>query len=182
MPFLKSLPDDAVLLQVFKAFPEAILPLLEYHEILMRGSSPLSVVQRELIAAYVSGLNACTYCHGVHTGVAEVFGVPQGLLADLLSDFDNADLEEPLRPILAYVRKLTEKPASLTFADAEAVYAAGWDEKALHDAVGVCALFNFMNRYVEGLGITAGPDYFKLSAQRLHDGGYMGLAKLLQRE
>ena len=42
--------------------------------------------------------------------------------------------------------------------------ASGWDEKALHDAVSVCALFNFMNRYVEGLGIKAGADYFKEAA------------------
>ena len=42
--------------------------------------------------------------------------------------------------------------------DADQVYAAGWDERALHDAIEVCALFNFMNRFVEGHGLIAKPD------------------------
>ena len=45
--------------------------------------------------------------------------------------------------------------------------AAGWTEHALHDAVAVCGLFNLMNRLVDGLGITAGEDYFITAARRL---------------
>ena len=63
--------------------------------------------------------------------------------------------------------------------DAEAVFAAGWDERALHDAVLVCALFNFMNRMVEGLGIRADEAYTTTSGERLKDAGYAGLAELL---
>ena len=59
--------------------------------------------------------------------------------------------------MLAYVAKLTRDPTSLRRADAEAVYAAGWSERALYDAVQVCALFNFMNRIVEGTGVAAYP-------------------------
>jgi AhpD family alkylhydroperoxidase len=33
------------------------------------------VAERELIAAYVAGLNACGYCHGIHIAVAEAFGI-----------------------------------------------------------------------------------------------------------
>ena len=57
--------------------------------------------------------------------------------------------------------------------------AAGWEEQALHDAVAVCGLFNLMNRLVEGLGITAGEDYFRAAARRLADAGYSGLKDLL---
>ncbi len=56
---------------------------------------------------------------------------------------------------------------------------AGWDEQALHDAVSVCALFNLMNRYVNGLGVTADEDYLKVSGRRLADGGYTALQDLL---
>ena len=59
MTYLPSLPDDAVLLDVFRAYPATSRPLLEYHQALLRGPSPLTVAERELIAAYVSGLNAC---------------------------------------------------------------------------------------------------------------------------
>jgi hypothetical protein len=41
----------------------------------------------------------------------------------------------------------------MTVDDAESVYAAGWNEGALHDAICVCALFAFANRLVDGHGI-----------------------------
>jgi uncharacterized peroxidase-related enzyme len=179
MSYAKHLPRDATLVDVFKAFPATSRPLLEFHQVLLRGPSPLTVEVREMIAALVSGLNACGYCFGVHEATARRFGLQPGLLAQLLDDLEGAPVDPKLRPILAYVRKLTLTPSKLTQADADAVYAAGWSDAALHDAVCVCALFNFMNRLVEGLGIEAGPDYFDLASERLHDGGYAALLKLL---
>jgi alkylhydroperoxidase family enzyme len=84
-----------------------------------------------------------------------------------------------MRAILRYVGKLTSTPGALSKADADAVFAAGWDERALHDAVIVCALFNFMNRMVNGLGIKADATYFATSGTRLKDIGYAGLNDLL---
>ncbi|HEU5110103.1 MAG TPA: carboxymuconolactone decarboxylase family protein [Micromonosporaceae bacterium] len=179
MTYLRSLPDDAVLMQVFQRFPEHSRPVIDYHELVMRGPSPFTPAERELIAAYVSGVNACDYCHGVHTATAEAFGVPAGLLADALADLDSAAVDDKLRPVLRYVGKLTSTPARVGPADAEAVFAAGWDETALHHAVLVCALFNFMNRMVEGLGIRADEGYYALSGNRLHAIGYSGLNALL---
>jgi uncharacterized peroxidase-related enzyme len=179
MTYLPSLPDDAVLLDVFRAYPLTARQLLEYHQALLRGPSPLSVAERELIAAYVSGLNACRYCHGVHTATAQAFGIPEEALAALLDDMDGAPVAEPVKALLRYAGKLTLTPAKVTPADAQAVLAAGWPEQALHDAVAVCGLFNLMNRLVEGLGITAGEDYFHASARRLAETGYEGLRDLL---
>ncbi|MEW6689160.1 MAG: carboxymuconolactone decarboxylase family protein [Pseudomonadota bacterium] len=131
MSFLKTLPADAVLLHVFRAYPETSVPLLAFHETLLRGPSPLSVAKRELIAAYVSGLNACAHCHGVHEATAREFGVAADLLAVLLTDLERAPVAEKLKPILRYVGKLTQSPARMTQADA--VFAAGWTGRALHD-------------------------------------------------
>jgi uncharacterized peroxidase-related enzyme len=179
MPYLPSLPEDSALVDVFRAYPDTAEPLLDYHQVLLRGPSPLTVAERELIAAYVSALNSCAYCHGVHAATAEVFGITEATLVALLSNLDTAPVAKRMKPILRYVRKLTLSPSRMTEADAEAVYAAGWDERALHDAVSVCALFNFMNRLVEGLGIRAAPGYFTVAARRLADGGYDGLKKLI---
>ncbi|MGX7826129.1 carboxymuconolactone decarboxylase family protein [Actinokineospora sp. 24-640] len=179
MPHLPSLPEDARLVDVFTRYPETSFPLLSYHETVMRGPSPFTLGERELIAAYVSGVNACAYCHGVHTQTAQSFGVPEGLLADALSDLDASAVDDKLKPVLRYVGKLTRTPSRVTPDDARAVFAAGWDEKALHDAVMVCALFNFMNRMVEGHGIAADSAYYAESGKRLHDIGYDGLARLL---
>jgi uncharacterized peroxidase-related enzyme len=179
MTYLPSLPPGAVLLDVFRARPEIYRPLLDFHQALLRGPSPLSVADRELIAAYVSGLNACGYCHGVHQATARAFGVPEGTLTALLAEVDSAPVAEPMKPLLRYVAKLTLTPAKITPADARAVLDAGWEERALHDAAAVCGLFSLMNRLIEGLGITAGEDYFAAAASRLADGGYSGLRDLI---
>ena len=179
MSYLSSLPDDAVLMDVFKLHPETSRPLLDYHEVVMRGPSPFSVAERELIAAYVSGVNACGYCHGVHTVTAEACGIEAGVAPAAVADLDAAPVPERMRPVLRYVGKLTRTPAAVTRADAEEVLAAGWDEQALHSAVMVCALFNFMNRLVDGLGVRTDDDYFRTSGERLAAIGYAGLNTLL---
>lgn len=179
MTYLPSLPADAVLLDVFRAYPDTARPLLDYHQALLRGPSPLTVAERELIAAYVSGLNACRYCHGVHEATAQAFGIGDATVAALLTDVNTAPVPDRMKPLLRYAGKLTLSPAKITPADAEAVLTVGWAEQALYDAVAVCGLFNLMNRLVDGLGITAGQDYFTAAARRLGDAGYAGLKDLL---
>lgn len=59
MTYLEPPPEQARLLDILRAYPDAARPLLDYHEVLLRGPSPLSVAEREVIAAYVSALNSC---------------------------------------------------------------------------------------------------------------------------
>lgn len=180
MPYLRSLRAGAGLIDVFKAFPATSTPLIEFHEVLLRGPSPFTAAERELIAAYVSGLNGCEYCHGVHTATAEHMGVEVGLLQRMVRDGELADVEPKLRPVLALARKLTLSPSSVSKADAEALSAAGWDDSALYYAVAVTALFNFMNRLVEGLGIELEPSYVAPASRRLAERGYLPLLELMK--
>jgi uncharacterized peroxidase-related enzyme len=179
MPFLPSLSARASLLDVFKAFPETSKPLIQFHEVLLRGPSPFSEGERELIAAYVSRLNHCRYCQGVHTATAERLGVPPGAVERLGEDIDLAPVSDRMKPVLRYVEKLTRAPGSITKSDAEAILTAGWDETALYHAAAVTALFNFMNRLVEGLGIELDPAYFEVASRRLAEHGYRPLLDML---
>lgn len=154
MSLFPSLGENPHLGAVFQAFPDAVQPLLQYHDILLRGESPLSIAERELIATYVSGLNACTFCFGAHKIYAKVFGIEESLIDAMMDNIETAPLPDNMRPLLAYVKKLTVLPAGMVSADAGAVYDAGWSERALYDAVQICALFNFMNRIIEGTGVT----------------------------
>ena len=167
MTHLPSLPANAALFDLFKAYPEVARPLLAYHEVLLRGPSSLSVPERERIAAYVSGLNGCAYCQAIHGATARALQSDQG------------EDDDKTAPIFALVEKLTLSPDADTAAEAEAVLAAGWDEEALFHSVSICALFSLMNRLVAGLGIAAGPDYLRMAAERLAEGGYAGLAAKL---
>lgn len=179
MTHIRSLPAKASLLDLFKKFPDTNKPLIAFHEVLLRGPSPFSEAERELIAAYVSGLNGCRYCHGVHTATAELLGVAPGLVKDLLADAESAGVAEKMRPVLRYARKLTQQPSSVTSADVDAIYAAGWDEVAVYHAAATTALFNFMNRLVEGLGIEFNADYAKGAAERLAKRGYTPLLQMM---
>ncbi len=148
-----SLPENATLGSVYQAFPDKLSPLCAYESLVMRGESDLSVAERELIAAYVSGLNACAYCHGAHIVFAKAYGIEVETIEALMADRDTAPVEDHLKPLLAYIEKLTVSPSRMTEADANAVYAAGWSESALFDAIQVCGVFNLVNRFIEGTGV-----------------------------
>lgn len=180
MSFLPSLARGATLLDVFRMFPDTCRPLIEFHEVLLRGPSPFTEAERELIAAYVSGLNCCRYCHGVHTATAERLGVERGTIQHLISDLDAASATDKMMPVLRYAQKLTRAPDGVTKTDADAVLAAGWDETALYHVVAVIALFNFMNRLVEGLGIEFDPVYANLASERLATRGYLPLIEMME--
>lgn len=125
-----------------------------YMEGVLRAEGVFTIGERELIAAFVSGLNACTFCYGSHRIYSEIFGIPVGQVDALLVDIETANIPEKMKPVMHYVKKLNALPSKLTQTDADAVFAAGWSEDALFEAVQVCAAFNLMNRIVEGSGVT----------------------------
>ena len=86
-----------------------------------------------------------------------------------------------MRPVLAFVRNLTLSPGEVTEANVDAVLAAGWDDRAIHDATSICGLFNLMNRLVNGLGVGASEEYIQIAAQRLAQGGYQQLVDFLRK-
>ncbi len=180
MAYFPSLPDDAGVRHIVTLNPAAGRALVEFHSAALRNASALTPRDKELIAAYVSGLNACQYCYGVHSQTAKAFGIDEALLEQLLDDFDAAPVEPRLRPVLAYARKLTLDPAKMTQRDADAVFAAGWGEAELHDAVLTICLFNFMNRLLEGHGVKGSAEIFATRGQALHDDGYAPLLKIFE--
>ena len=180
MPRLRLLPEQPVMRDLYRAYPQSCKPLGELTEAAMRGPSPFTQGQRELIAAYVSGLNACTYCHGTHVGVAVACGVAPDLIKALLADIETAPLEATMKPILRYAKKLTLSPARMTDADAAAVYDAGWGDDALYSTVMVTALFNFYNRLVDGVGLDLPEGYVPEAAKRLSTQGYDVFARMAQ--
>ncbi|WP_323801457.1 peroxidase-related enzyme [Parasphingorhabdus sp.] len=152
-----SLPTNPEMIEVFATHGEGFGSLCDYHDTILRGPSPLSIAERELIATYVSGLNQCDFCYDSHRGFAEVHGVAPESFELLVSDPAAAGIDERLLPLLAYARKLTQAPSSVSDSDAADVYAAGWSEKALFHTIAVTGIFNLMNRLVEGTGITTDP-------------------------
>lgn len=152
MPFLKSLPDDSGPANVFSRYPDIYGAWAKMSQALMNGPSPLSQGERELILAYAAGVAGCRFVCVAHSAAAYAWGVAPGTVERLLENPESAPVEARLKPVLAYVRKLMLTPGAMTQADADAVFAAGWEEQALQDAIAVTARAAFMQRLVEGHG------------------------------
>jgi hypothetical protein len=86
-----------------------------------------------------------------------------------------------MEPVLNFVHKLTLSPDKVAVAGVGPIFAAGWNDRALHDAAAICGLFNLMNRLVNGLGVEAPESYTKVAAQRLANGGYAQLLDLVSK-
>ena len=178
MTHLKSLPQGS-LLQVSQRWPELFKPLLEFHEILLRGPSPLSEAQRESLAAYVSGLNDCRYCRGVHVRTAEKLGTMAGFLDKAIDQKELEGLGEAMEAMLAFAGKLTKRVEGVDRQDVDELHAAGLDDEAVLHVVLTTALFNLMNRLVEGLGIDHDPEYAEVASYRLAERGYLPLLRMM---
>ena len=152
MPFFKSLPDDAGPAAVFSKYPEIFGLWAEMGQQIMNGPSPLTPGEREMIAAYVVGVAECRYSYVAHSEVAYAWGIEDGLIDKLLDDLETAPVADKFKPLLSVARTLTLAPNGMTQAAADAVFAAGWDEKALHDTIAITARMCFMARLVEGYG------------------------------
>ena len=174
MSFLASIPEaEESVSAVLKRYPDHAIPLTQLTQIVMRtGECAFTHPQRELIAAYASGTNDCTYCYNSHRATAEAFGVEEGLLNSMLDDLDASAVDEKLKPVLRYVGKLTATPSRMVQSDVDAIFEAGWDEDSFHYAVMICALFNFYNRLMDGYGVENTPEFRESRGRMLAETGY----------
>lgn len=175
MSFVQSVPEsEESVAAVMKRYPDQAMPLLEFSEVLLRtGDCAFSSEQRELIAAYASGVNNCTFCYNTHKATAEAFGVDEDLLDSMVSDLEASAVDEKMKPVLRFVKKLTESPARMVQADADAIFAAGWDEDCFHFAVMICGLFNMMNRIMDGYGVKNTAEFRLSRGKLLAERGYL---------
>jgi len=72
---------------------------------------------------------------------------------------------------------VNRRPDGIEHSDIEEAKRAGWSDEALYDAIAVCVLFNFYNRWISGNGVQDMTDFgYKMSARRLATEGYVHAA------
>lgn len=153
MSYLPSSPDLANIAGLLAKYPRRGILLFKLLEDVKSSFSPLSKGMRELIIVYTSDLNQSAFCHNTHKAVSVGLGIDEAVYDQLKTDIDSANVDEKLKPILRFVRKLTLTPEQITPADAQQIFDAGWDEQAFLDSVCLCAIVNCMNRFVMGIGM-----------------------------
>jgi uncharacterized peroxidase-related enzyme len=78
------------------------------------------------------------------------------------ADWRTAGLDAATLALLEYADRLTRYPGSVERRHIDELRVAGWDDRAINDAVQVCSYFNYINRIADGLGVDPehwlGPD------------------------
>lgn len=132
--------------------PETGKPLYALAQELLRGESPLSPAERELIAAYVSSRNNCVFCRESHAAAARcLYGGQQQLVDAVLNDPTYADLSPKMKALLHIAGKVQVSGKQVTAEDIEAARECGAIDREIHDTVLIAAAFCMFNRYVDGL-------------------------------
>ena len=138
--------------------PDTGKPLYELAQILLRHDSPLSPADRELIAAYVSSLNACTFCMSSHAAAARFLYQDENQMVDIvLEDYENAPISEKLKSLLLIAGKVQADARSVLESDVAHARQHGATDRDLHDTVLIAATFCMFNRYVDGLATITPP-------------------------
>jgi uncharacterized peroxidase-related enzyme len=96
-----------------------------------------------------------------------------GLIQAVLADYRTAPISGKLRAMLAFLEKLTLRPAEVGPDDAVPLRAAGLSDEEIESAVNVCSLFNIINRVADSLGFdTTDRKGYDKSARYLLSAGY----------
>ncbi|MBR7833403.1 carboxymuconolactone decarboxylase family protein [Actinospica durhamensis] len=157
--------------------PETAKPLGALADVLLRGPNSLTPGERELIAAYVSGLNDCEFCRDSHSAFAAA-QLEQGLplVEQVRADRNTAPISAKLRALLAIAAAVREGGRTVTGELVEAAKAEGATDVEVHDTVLIAAAFCMFNRYVDGLGtLPADPEDYVHAAHHIIANGYQGL-------
>jgi uncharacterized peroxidase-related enzyme len=141
------------------------------HEV-MRGPSPWSVAERELMAAYVSKMNDCPFCIRAHTATAAQASGNESMVVATLADVESAPLGEGLRATLRMLGKLT-RDGHFSADDVRAVLETGVSHKQIEDALAVCYTFSITNRLANAFGFEMmSSEGFQAGAKYLLRRGY----------
>lgn len=132
--------------------PETAAPLSRLAQALMFAPNSLTRGERELIAAYVSALNECAYCHSSHAAIAAChLDDDEQLVAAIVRDPESSGISRKLKALLAIAARVRDSGRAVRTADIERARAEGATDLEIHDSVLIAALFAMCNRYVDGL-------------------------------
>jgi uncharacterized peroxidase-related enzyme len=129
---------------------------------LMLADSPLTKLEREMIAVVVSSANHCYYCLVAHgQAVRQLSGDPA--LGELLvMNYRAAKLPRRQRAMLDFAHQLTTRPAEVGDADRAKLRRAGFSDRAIWDIAAVASFFNMTNRMATAVDMMPNEEYHSL--------------------
>ena len=155
--------------------PETATPISVLTNLLLRSNEGLSMADRELIAAHVSYLNDCFYCHQSHGEIAICYlDGNNELVEQVKKDYLNAGISDKLKALLAIAGSVQKGGKYVTPEQIETAKSLGATDRDIHDTVLIAAAFCMFNRYVDGLAANTPTDLstYPLRAKQIVEKGY----------
>ncbi len=155
--------------------PDTAEPMGQLANLLLRTNEGLSMAEREMIAAHVSYLNDCFYCHQSHGAIAACYLDGNASLIDQVKkDYLQADISDKLKALLSIAGSVQKGGKHVTEEQIEKAKSLGATDKDIHDTVLIAAMFCLFNRYVDGLGAYTPTDLssYPLRAKQIAEHGY----------
>ena len=158
--------------------PDTGKALMALADAILRGPSPLSRGERELIAAYVSHRNDCFFCESTHGAcAAQALDGGGETVATTLDEIDTSPLSPKMQSLLRVAEKVRLGGKEVSPDDVAEARAHGADDVEIHDTVLVASAFCMYNRYVDGLATWTpdDPAGYRAIAEVLVERGYQSL-------
>jgi uncharacterized peroxidase-related enzyme len=132
--------------------PTHLMKWFAHYDDLMRGESPLTKAQREMIAVVVSAANRCNYCVVSHSAAVRAETGDPTLADFLATNYRHAPLDPRDRAMLDYAHKVTVASDEVEDEDLEELRRHGFSDEEIFDITEVAAMFNFTNRLASAFG------------------------------
>jgi len=71
----------------------------------------------------------------------------------VLADYKSAPISEQEKALFRFIQKLNRNAWEIRQGDVDELHQAGWTDEAVYDAINVCCLFNFYNRWIDASGV-----------------------------
>jgi alkylhydroperoxidase family enzyme len=92
----------------------------------------------------------------------------------VLENYLTAPISNAEKELFTYLEKVNSNCASVEQSDIQRLHQAGWTDEAIYDAINVCGLFNFYNRWIDANGVEAmSKQDHASSGKRLATRGYI---------
>jgi uncharacterized peroxidase-related enzyme len=124
-----------------------------YDHLNLRPDSPISRLQREMVATVVYGMIGAQPCLSGHCEAMRRLtgGVELGL--EFVERWPDYPMDARTRALLRYASRLTGSPDRITDQDIESLRQAGWDDHAVYEATALIGFFNFIGRIDAASGL-----------------------------
>jgi uncharacterized peroxidase-related enzyme len=148
--------DVPGILKCFGSNPAAARLMVDMGASILFIDGYLTRRQKEMIATYISTLNACPYCLDSHAYFLTVQGATiETMKAIAAGRLDEAKISPPERELLRFTGRINSESFKIAADEVQRLRDLHWREEQIAEAVHVAAMMGLCNRVANAFGLAA---------------------------